>query len=248
MPTPSSSTILDNVFRGSSASDLSDCYFIGGYVDYASNFYECNDYIRKFNFTTEITTSIPTEIYTGESVADNDALMDWPTYDKVFIFGGKRFPSAGQSSLTTSNFTDNVMTYDVFEDVVASHTEIFFNVEGPMACQQIDKMWIAGGINKYSGNDVGEAFNIIQYVDKLTNTLAVKAAAKLVIPRGYGAASVNNERTKAYFAGGGDYNLYRSSVYETDIIEVFDFLTDVNCIKCSNNLRRDRVGLRGAHI
>ena len=81
-----------------------------------------------------------------------------------------------------------------------------------------------------------------------TDTYSKKPSAKLTVPRGYGTVSTNGTRTMAYYSGGGDLNLYRSSDLENNIIDIFEFATDTICVKCNSRMVKTRVGHQGATV
>ena len=240
------------VFRAANASTYTNGYLFGGYQQFHNNHYLIGSGVQKFDFASETFSYLNYPISSGGNTTDAIAITDTFTNNEIYIIGGKKIPINGKNDIELDDFTDNVEKFNVHTNIYTKVNEIFFNVEGPMAVQEVDKIWVVGGIDKYndtsSNHNYGDPINVIQSINIITNTPAVKATAKLVIPRAFGNAEINIERTKAYFAGGGDLNLTRTSPYQTNIIEIFDFITDVNCIKCTAKLVLDRIGLGGARV
>ena len=122
-----------------------------------------------------------------------------------------------------------------------------------MSVQQIDKIWSAGGINRYdtttNPSGWGDPVNVIQYFEISTDSVAHKASTCLLIPRGYGTANINAGTNLGIFSGGGDLNLRRQSdVLQTNLTEVIDFTTDTGYVRSDARLTYPRVGHQGATV
>ena len=203
--------------------------------------------IKRPTSTVEMTTLFGADSYNG-FYAGACLNITKPSEKAAYLFGGREPSNYG--TVRDSNFTKEIRLVDLVDDTFTTveTADMVRKVEGCMAVNESENIWIAGGVRSYENTSPGKygiPLNLIWKFDTTNETNEV-LPAKLPRGRGFGVATTNMSETKMHVAGGGDLNY--NHWFDSESISIIDFATGTECVRCESTLGINRVGHMGASI